>query len=165
MVRHSCSSACRSSAAQRTAACRLKPLLSAHSVWLKSVSLGIAMYVWLCSSMSTPRRVSSLRRAGDDLVQHRLQRLIGWRGHLDEGRLGCGAAPIHAVQHQAVQMGVEVGRRAEALNQRDGAAVGNVGLEPSLAEQVARDHAVHHLQHRSHQLGLCGQQQAQRDGQ
>ncbi len=62
-------------------------------------------------------------------------------------------------------MYVEVGRRPKTLDQRDGAAVGFVGLEPSLAEQMARDHAVHHLQHRRHQLGLCGQQQTQRDRQ
>ena len=35
---------------------------------------------------------------------------------------------------------------------------------PGPIEQVAREHAVHHLQHKRHQLGLCGQQQAQRDG-
>jgi len=50
--------------------------------------------------------------------------------------------------------------RTEALDQRDGTAVGFVRLEPSLAEHLARDCAVHHLQHRRHQLGLCCQQQA-----
>jgi len=64
-----------------------------------------------------------------------------------------GAAPVHAVQHQAVQVGVEVGRRAKALDQRDRAAVGLICLEPGLAEQMARDHAVHPLQHGRHQLG------------
>ena len=54
----------------------------------------------------------------------------------------------------------QVGGRPKALDQRDRAAVGRVGFETRLPEQVARDHAVHHLQHRSHQLGLCGQQQA-----
>lgn len=39
-----------------------------------------------------------LHRAGDDLVQHRLQRLIGWRGHVDEDGLTVGAAPAYAVQ-------------------------------------------------------------------
>ena len=38
-----------------------------------------------------------------------------------------------------------------------------VGQQPSLAEQVAGDHAVHHLQHNRHQLGSCSQQQAQGD--
>ena len=49
------------------------------------------------------------------------------------------------------------------LDQRDRAAVSLVGLETRLPEQVARDHAVHDLQHGRHQLGLCGQQQAKRD--
>jgi len=31
--------------------------------------------------MGTPLPVSSLRQPDDDRVQHRLQRLIGWRGH------------------------------------------------------------------------------------
>jgi hypothetical protein len=47
---------------------------------------------------------------------------------------------VHAVQHQAVQVDVEVGGRAKALDQRDRAAVGLVGLETGLPEQVARDH-------------------------
>ena len=91
-------------------------------------------------------------------MQHRLQRFIGWRGYIDEDRGVVGTASVHAVQHQAVQVDVEVGGRAEALDQRDGAAVGFVGLESGLPQQVARDHAVHHLQHGRHQLGLCGQQ-------
>ena len=98
-------------------------------------------------------------------MQDRLQRLIGWRRYFDEGRFTVGIASVHAVQHQAVDVYVEIGGRAEALDQRDRAAVGLVGLETGLPEQVARDHAVHHLQHGCHQLGLRGQQQAQRDGQ
>ncbi len=35
------------------------------------------------------------------------------------------------------------------------AAVGFVRLEPRLLEQVARDHSVHHQQHRRHQLGCA----------
>jgi hypothetical protein len=52
----------------------------------------------------------------------------------------------------------EVGGRAKALDQRDRTAVGLVGLQTGLSEQVARDHAVHHLQHGRHQLGPRGQQ-------
>ena len=44
-------------------------------------------------------------------------------------------------------MDVKVGGRPESLDQRDCAAVGLVCLETSLPEQVARDHAVHALQH------------------
>jgi hypothetical protein len=55
--------------------------------------------------------------------------------------------------------------RPEALDRRDRAAVGLLGRQPGLIEQAARDHAVHELQHRRHQLRLRGQQQSQRDRQ
>ena len=61
-------------------------------------------------------------------------------------------------------MNVDVGRTTEALNQRDRTAVGVAGVEVGLTEQVACDDTVHHLQHLHHQLGQCGQKQAQRDG-
>jgi len=48
---------------------------------------------------------------------------------------------------------------------RDRAAVSLVGLRARLLEQEPGDHAVHDLQHGCNQLGLCGQQQAQRHGQ
>ncbi|MBI3155434.1 MAG: hypothetical protein HYZ20_08490 [Burkholderiales bacterium] len=51
------------------------------------------------------------------------------------------------------------------LDQRDGAAVAFVGLEPRPPQQMARDHALYHLQHRRDQFRLRGQQQAQRDRQ
>jgi len=60
---------------------------------------------------------------------------------------------------------LRLARRPKSLDQRDRAAVGLKGLETGLLEQVARDHAVHDLQHRRYQHRLCGQQQAQRDGQ
>jgi len=93
-------------------------------------------------------RVSSLRQTGDDLVQHRLQRLVGWLGYFDEDRLAFGVALVYAVQHQAVKVNDEVGGRAKALDQRDRAAVSLFSLQTCLPEQVARDDAVHHLQHR-----------------
>ena len=107
-----------------------------------------------------PATGEQLHRAGDDFVQHRLHRFVGWLGNFDELRRPVSAAPAHAVQDQAVKVNVQVGGRAKALNQSDRTAVSLVGLEPSLAEQVPRDHAVHHLQHGRHQLGLCSQQQA-----
>jgi hypothetical protein len=48
--------------------------------------------------------VSSLRQSGDDPVQHRLQRFVARRGGFDELRRAVGTAPVHAVQHQAMQM-------------------------------------------------------------
>ena len=96
------------------------------------------------------------------LSNYRLQRLVGRRGHFDEDRFAFGVALVHAVQHQAVKVNVEIGRRAKSLDQRDRAAVGIVSLQTRLPKQEARDDAVHHLQH---QLGLCSQQQAKRDRQ
>ena len=52
-------------------------------------------------------------------MQHRLQRLVGRRGHFDEDRFAFGVAAVHAVQHQAVKVNVEIGRRAKSLDQRD----------------------------------------------
>ena len=48
-----------------------------------------------------------LHQPSDDLVQHRLQRFVGWRGCFDEDRFAFGVAPVHAaVQHQAVKVDV-----------------------------------------------------------
>jgi hypothetical protein len=55
--------------------------------------------------------------------------VVGGRTRFDEDRQAIGAAPVHAVQHQAVKVNVEVGRRAEALDQRHGAAVA-LSLQP-----------------------------------
>jgi hypothetical protein len=44
-----------------------------------------------------------------------LQRCVGRRRHFHEDRCAIGVAPVHAIQHQAVQVDVEVGRRPEAL--------------------------------------------------
>ncbi len=101
-----------------------------------------------------PPTGEQLHHAGDDLVQHCLQRFVGWLGNFDELRRPVNAAPVHAVQDQAVKVNVQVGGRAKALNQSDRTAISLVGLEPGLTEQLARDHAVHHLQHGRQQLGL-----------
>ena len=95
-------------------------------------------------------------------MQQRLQRFIGGCGSLDEDRLTAGA-PVHAVQHQAVQVTVEIGSGTKALDQRDRAAVGLLGLQIGLIEQEARDGTVHDLQHRRHPLGLCSQQKLSPD--
>ena len=79
-----------------------------------------------------------LHQAADDLVQHRLQVLIGRCGYFNEDRLTV-SAPVDPIEHQAVQMDVQVGSRSEALDQRDRAAVGLGGLEPGLIEQEARE--------------------------
>ena len=94
-------------------------------------------------------------------MQHRLQRLVGWLGNLDELRLPVNAAPVYAVQDQAVKVNVQVGGRAKALNQSDRTAVSLVGpfdISPGLTELEPSDHSVHHLQHGCHQLWLCCEQ-------
>jgi len=75
----------------------------------------------------------------------------------------CGAhvpAPTRDVTHSTLQRAaafvgrklqienVQVGRRPKSLDQPDRAAVGLVGLEARLIQQVARDHTLHDLQHR-----------------
>ncbi len=90
---------------------------------------------------------------------------VGGRTRLDEARHAVAAAPVHPVQHQAVKVDVQVRSRAEALDERDGAAVAFVGLQAGALQQVPRHHALHHLQHRGDEFGLRGQQQAQRDRQ
>jgi hypothetical protein len=64
-----------------------------------------------------------------------------------------------------VLVNIEVGSRAEALDQRYRAALAFVATEPRVVQQTPLDHALHHLQHRRDQLGLRGQQHAQRDRQ
>jgi hypothetical protein len=41
--------------------------------------------------------------------QHHLQRFFGRRGYLDEFRRPFSDAPVHAVQHPAMQADVEIG--------------------------------------------------------
>ena len=95
-----------------------------------------------------------LHEPGKDGLQQRVQFLVGGRAGFDGAKHDIGTAVVHAVQHQAVQMDVEVGGRAEALYQRDGAAVGLGCLGTRLTAQVAGDDAVHHLQQKPHHLGL-----------
>jgi hypothetical protein len=89
--------------------------------------------------------------------------VVGGRAPFDELRHAIGTTAVHPVEQQAAKMYVQVGGRPKALGQRDGAAVAFVGLELGTVQQMARDHALHHLQHRRDQLGLRGQQQALRD--
>ena len=51
-------------------------------------------------------------------MKHYLQRIIGRRRYSDEDRFTVGTVPVHAVQHRAVHVDVEVGGRAKAPDQR-----------------------------------------------
>jgi hypothetical protein len=94
-----------------------------------------------------------------------VQFLFGGRASLDEAGRAISVATVHPVQDQAVQVDVQVGSRAKALDQRDGAALAFVALEPRVAQQMPLDHTLHHLPRRRDQLGLRAQQHAQRDRQ
>ena len=94
-----------------------------------------------------------------------MQFFVGGRTRLDEAGRAVAVAAVHAVQHQTVQVDVQVGGRAEALDQGDRAALTFVALEPRVIQQMPLDHPLHHLQHRRDQLGLRGQQHAQRNRQ
>jgi len=64
-----------------------------------------------------------LHQPRDDLVEQALEFIVGGRARLLEGGLAL-SAPIYPVEHQAVQVNVEIPRRAESLNERDAACVG-----------------------------------------
>ena len=102
---------------------------------------GSARLVWPISSISTPRRVS--------IFISRVMTVCS---------SACSSSSVSVLD--STKTG-----RPEARDQRHGAAVALVGLQPGAVQQVAGDHALHHLQHRSDQPGLSGQQQAQRDRQ
>ena len=68
-----------------------------------------------------------LHQVGDALVEQRLQRFIGGCGYVDKDRITV-SAPVHAVEHQTVQVDVQVRGRPETLDERDRAAVGLLGL-------------------------------------
>jgi hypothetical protein len=50
-----------------------------------------------------PSTGEQTHHAGDDLVQHRLQCFVSWRGGFNELRRPVNAAPVNAVQDQAVK--------------------------------------------------------------
>ena len=81
------------------------------------------------------------RRARDDPVEQTRQFIVAGGAHLLEDRFAPGA-PIHAVEHQTVQMDVQVGGRAESMDERDRAGVGYGAFEPRLLEQKPRDDTV-----------------------
>ncbi len=57
-------------------------------------------------------------------------------------------ALIDPIQYQAVQVNVQIGRRAEALNEGDRAGVGFAPFQSGLLDQKCRDDPMNDLQHR-----------------
>ena len=58
------------------------------------------------------------------------------------------------------QMNIQIGRGAEALDERDRAGVGSAQFEARPLDQKAGNDAVDHLQQRRKQLRLGGKQKA-----
>ncbi len=85
---------------------------------------------------------------GKQVVQHRVQRFISGRRTLDELQLAVCAAPVHAVQHRAVKVNVEVGRGVQSGTSAPGLTVvadmlfsisaWQLGRVPALKPRTAR---------------------------
>ncbi len=60
-------------------------------------------------------------------------------------------------------MDIQIDGRAKALDERDRAGVGCAAIQSGLLDEKCRDDPMHDLQHRREQLGMRGQQDAQRD--
>ena len=69
------------------------------------------------------------------------------------------AATIDAVEHETMQMNIEIGGGAKALDEGDGTRVGFAAFESRLLDQKAGNHAVDDLQ-----LRMSGKEDAQRNG-
>ena len=95
----------------------------------------------------------ALQDAGDDLRQQGLQLYGGGRTRLMEHRYAL-AATIDAVEHETMQMNIEIGGGAKALDEGDGTRVGFAAFESRLLDQKAGNHAVDDLQLRMSGKGM-----------
>ena len=71
--------------------------------------------------------------------------------------------PIDPIEHQTMQMDVQIGGGAKTLDEGDRAGVGCTASQSRLFEQKSRDDPVDDAQHRREQLGMSGEQNAQRN--
>ena len=88
---------------------------------------------------------------------------VGWGRDFDEHRPFCGDL-ANPIKHQRVQMRIEIGRTAKALDQGDGAGGGVLPLNARLFDEVAVEGTVDDLQHRGDEVEVDGKQAAQRYG-
>ena len=63
-----------------------------------------------------------------------------------------------------MQMDVQIGGRAKALDERDRVGVGRAPFQPRLLEQKSCNDPVDDAQHRREQPGMGGEQNTQRNG-
>jgi hypothetical protein len=92
-------------------------------------------------------RVSSFTDALDDPAKQRLELCHAGSARFMEDRLALAAA-IHAIGYLPMQMNVEIGGRAEALDERDRTGVSLAALQSRLFDQKGGNDAVDALQHR-----------------
>ena len=71
--------------------------------------------------------------------------------------------PIHPIEHQRMQMNVQVRGRAEALDEGDGTGGGLIALLAGLLEQKRGNRPMDDLQYREETLGMDGKETAQGD--
>ena len=93
-----------------------------------------------------------LHQPGDDGLQQRVQLVVGRRIHLDEHRLAIVAALVHAAQNQTVQVDVEIGDRAEALDQPVVAALAAAQPQKAVGQDAALEEDVELVLDESRQL-------------
>lgn len=99
-----------------------RQFLNRHTGRIRSLRHG-----FLLESRASCRLDAQRRPARPDhRLEQRVQLVVGGRTHLDEDWYAIGTAPANTVEHQAMQVDVEVGG-PEALDQHDGAAVAFVG--------------------------------------
>ncbi len=91
---------------------------------------------------STPRQ--QFQDPRDDPRQHGLQLLLGRGGHGLKDRPCVGEA-VDAIEEEHVQMQIEIGRRAEPLDEGDRASL-RLG-QPSMCDEKGGEDAMDHLQH------------------
>ena len=101
-------------------------------------------------------------QARDDPIEQAVELIAGGRARLLKDRFTL-HAPIHPVEHETMQVDVDIGRRAESLDERHRAGVGGPSLAPCLLEQEPCNDPVHDTQHRGEQLRVGGEQNPQRD--
>ena len=78
----------------------------------------------------------------DNLLEQALQLIAVGGACFVKERFIPGAA-IDAVEHQAMKVDIQIGRRAEAPDERDAACVGGTSFKTRLLAKKARDHALH----------------------
>jgi len=109
------------------------------------LGLGQVAHALLFDEVAGARQ--QLDDALDDPVEQRLELCRAGSARFMEHRRARAAA-IHPIEHQTVQMDVEIGRRAEALDERDCTAVSLGAWQSRLFDQKGGNDAVNALQQR-----------------